>query len=138
MGEVSVMPQAWWVVTPWRSRNSSNTRFGHAAPPTTVRSRLGNRVPVLARYCSNASQTVGTPSATVTRSSLMSWHKVAGSPAARPGSTSPAPTIGAMNGTPQALTWNIGTTGNSVSTARGPSTSAPAPAIACSTVDRWL
>ncbi len=39
-----------------------------------------------------------------------------------------APAIGAANGVPQALTWNIGTTGSTRSLARSPNTSGMATA----------
>ena len=56
----------------------------------------------------------------------------------RPGITSAVPAIGAACGMPQALTWNIGTTGSTRSVERKPSAVAMLTEKACSNVDRWL
>ena len=55
-----------------------------------------------------------------------------------PGNTSFAPTMQAAYGSPQALTWNIGTTGRMESRAEMHMTSGKAAANACSIVERWL
>ena len=55
-----------------------------------------------------------------------------------PGNTSLAPTSGTEYGKPQALTWNIGTTGSTESLADRLSASGKAIAKVCSTVLRWL
>jgi hypothetical protein len=60
---------------------------------------------------------VGTPAAMVTFSDSISCRSECASRCG-PGKTSFAPTIGAANGRPQALTWNIGTTGRSESRER--------------------
>ena len=57
---------------------------------------------------------------------------------AGPGNTSLAPVMAAEYGRPQALTWNMGTTGNTASRALMDSASGKAPARACSMVERWL
>jgi hypothetical protein len=57
---------------------------------------------------------------------------------AGPGNTSLAPVSAAEYGMPQALTWNIGTTGNTESRADRPMTSGSAAAYACRMVERWL
>ena len=46
--------------------------------------------------------------------------------------------MAAEYGRPQALTWNMGTTGNTLSRALMLSASGKAPASACSRVERWL
>ena len=55
-------------------------------------------------------QIVGTPAVNVTCSSVMSWARSPGV-IRGPGMTSRAPVFVEMYGRPQALTWNIGTTG---------------------------
>ena len=57
---------------------------------------------------------------------------------AGPGNTILAPVIAAEYGRPQALTWNIGTTGSTVSRALMLRASGSAPANACNMVERWL
>ena len=52
--------------------------------------------------------------------------------------TSDAPDISAAYGAPQALTWNIGTTGIMRSAARMHIASGALTAKACSSVERWL
>ena len=76
------------------------------------------------------SQIVGTPAANVTRSCSISSSRLGGSRYG-PGNTSFAPTIAAMYGKPHALTWNIGTTGSSVSIAERTRASRAAPRRAC-------
>ena len=49
-----------------------------------------------------------------------------------------APVIAAEYGRPQALTWNIGTTGSTESRALMFSASGIPPANACRMVERWL
>jgi hypothetical protein len=53
-----------------------------------------------------------------------------------PGSTSRAPEVAAAYGRPHALTWNIGTTGMTESSALSPSPSAWLAPIECRTVER--
>ncbi len=88
------------------------------------------------RRSSSASHTVGTPAVNVTRSPVSSSSRLSGS-RNLPGSTSPAPVMGHANGRPHALTWNIGTTGSTVSASRIAKLSAIARPMACSTSDRW-
>ncbi len=95
---------------------------GQAAPPTTVRSRVENFAPFCFRYCSRPIQTVGTPAEKVTFS--VSKSSCSDFPSsAQPGKTSFAPIIGALWHTPQALAWNIGTTGRTQSRAESAITS---------------
>ena len=61
------------------------------------------------------SQTVGTPADMVTPSSLINVANVGPSPILLPGITIFAPATGQAYGLPQALTWNIGTIGNTTS-----------------------
>ena len=80
-------------------------------------------------------QIVGTPAASVTFSDSISSASAAGC-IFGPGSASDAPAITAAWQRPQALAWNIGTTGITTSrslTAAASATSAP---IECSTVER--
>ena len=116
------MPQAWSTRTPYSSANASISMRGQAEPPTTRRFTVSSRVPLERRCCNRPSQTVGTPAEIVTRSAFISSRSEAPS-RCRPGITSVAPAIGAAYGVPQALTWNIGTTGSMRSVARIPSTS---------------
>jgi hypothetical protein len=67
-------------------------------------------------------QMVGTPPAMVTRSRCMRSTSDAGSRCG-PGNTSLAPHMTAQNGSPQALAWNIGTTGKTQSDSPMPSVS---------------
>ena len=55
-----------------------------------------------------------------------------------PGITSLAPTIAALYGMPQALTWNIGTTGKITSRAEQSIASGSAEPKAWSRLERWL
>ena len=118
----SVMPQAWSTRTPYSRPNASISIAGQAEPPQISRRRVSSRPPVARRCCSRPSHTVGTPAETVTLSALLSACRL-GPSSWRPGMTSAAPTIGAAYGVPQALTWNIGTTGITRSMARRPNTS---------------
>ena len=68
---------------------------------------------------------VGTPAAKVTPSASMSSYSDLPS-SAGPGSTSLQPVSGAEYGSPQAFTWNMGTTGMAVSRADSPITSGSA------------
>ena len=57
-------------------------------------------------------------------------------PSWRPGSTSVAPTIGAVKASDQPLAWNIGTTGSTTSRDDRPLQSGSAAMKACSTLER--
>ena len=79
-----------------------------------------SKAPGLAsRYCSTPIQIVGTPPVMVTRSRWNRSTTLAGSRCG-PGITIFAPTIVAPKGMPQALAWNIGTTGIIVSRSQRP------------------
>jgi len=65
-GDISVMPQAWIVSTPYFSRKAVIIDGGQAEPPTTVRCRLSSLLPILSASFSSPSQMVGTPSASDT------------------------------------------------------------------------
>ena len=90
--------------------------FGTADPPTII-SRSWSRFQ-RSGSASSASRiaihTVGTPAVTVTSSSASSSSTLSASRRG-PGSTSPVPAKAAMYGSPQAFTWNMGTTGRIVS-----------------------
>jgi hypothetical protein len=94
---------------------------GTAEPPTYI-ARMAERsnFPGFAsRYCSTPIQMVGTPPVSVTRSVWNRSTRLAGSRCG-PGITSLAPTITQEKGMPQALAWNIGTTGRTTSCSRMP------------------
>ena len=74
-----------------------------------------------ARCGSTPCQMVGTPAVKVTPSSMISFARFSGCIIA-PGMTSEAPAAGAACAIPQALAWNIGTTG--IATSRMPSPNA--------------
>src|SRR5512145_1825881 len=109
-GLISVMPHAWSTCTPYFCWNSLIIAGGQAEPPITVRFIVENFRPLDSMNASNPCQTVGTPAEQVTFSASNSSYSDLPSRCG-PGSTSFAPTIGATYGSPQALTWNIGTTG---------------------------
>ncbi len=133
------MPHAWTIVIPSRSKSRISCS-GAAAPPTIIRSpgRSGH-VPFAAASSASriAIQIVGTPAALVTRSADISSSRLGGSRCG-PHSTRRAPTIAAAYGSPHALTWNIGTTGSSVSARDSPSESGRAATSVCSTVERCV
>ena len=81
------------------------------------------------------SQTVGTPAENVTPSDSNSSYSDLPSSAA-PGNTILAPDSSTEYGRPQALTWNIGTTGSTVSAADTLSAFGIAEPYECSTVER--
>ena len=82
----------------------------------TVRRMVLKFRPLLATCASRPCQTVGTPAENVTPS--LSNSSCSDLPSSHgPGNTSLAPTMQATYGRPQALTWNIGTTGRIVSRA---------------------
>ncbi len=82
------------------------------------------------------SQIVGTPPVQVTRSDWKSSSRLAGSRCG-PGKTCLAPTSVAVKGNPQALAWNIGTTGRTMSSSRIARLSAIAEASEWSAIPRW-
>ena len=82
-------------------------------------------------------QIVGTPAATVTRSSTMR-SAIAGPDRSGPGITRSAPAPTPAWASPQALAWNIGTTGRIRSDSPMPNESAVIAAIVCRNVLRWL
>ena len=80
---------------------------------------------------------VGTPAVQVTFSPERSASRP-GPSRFGPGKTCLAPTIVQVNGNPQALTWNIGTTGMITSLAEKPIESGSAEIREWSTMARWL
>ena len=80
---------------------------------------------------------VGTPAGTVTRSSTMRSASALGERSG-PGMISVAPVATPAWARPQALAWNIGTTGSTRSDSRMPMLSAPVAAKVCSQLERWL
>ena len=82
-------------------------------------------------------QIVGTPAASVTFSVSIS-SAIAGGVICGPGNASAAPAITAACARPQALAWNIGTTGMTVSRSETATVSASIAPIECRTLERWL
>ena len=82
------------------------------------------------------SQMVGTPAVKVTFSEATRPSSEAGSRCG-PGKTCLVPVITAVKGSPQALTWNMGTTGIITSDWLSPSESGSAEASEWSTTARW-
>ena len=80
-------------------------------------------------------QMVGTPAATVTRSSSMSLARATGDRSA-PGITRVAPVATPAWARPQALAWNIGTTGSTTSRSQTPIVSAIITPKVWRTIDR--
>ena len=108
---------------------------GTAEPPMTTRLRVVSWLLVARRCCSSICQTVGTAAEKVTPSVSSSSCTEAPS-SFWPGMTSLAPTAGAEKARPQALAWNIGTTGSTVSVARMPRTSPPIVTRVCRKFER--
>src|SRR5262249_16244161 len=100
-----------------------------------TRSSVGTAFLSSGVWARTACHTVGTPIDSVTPSSA-SIGTSSGGWTCIPAKTSLAPAIAAAYGTPQALTWNMGTTGQMRSVARAPMSDADVNDIACSTVDR--
>jgi len=80
---------------------------------------------------------VGTPAAKVTSSPRIRFTTSAAC-GLRPGNTSLPPNITPANGSPQALTWNIGTNTSALSCCEKPITSAMPMAMVCRYSARWL
>ncbi len=105
MGAVSVMPQAWMMVSPCLS-NPRMRASGAAEPPTTMRTPPGLSAQ---RWGSLSSapwmpiQMVGTPAPMLTCSPAIRSSRLSASRCG-PGKTSLAPTITAAKGRPHALT----------------------------------
>src|SRR5919106_3309891 len=119
-----------------RALCSSNPRIidgGTADPPQPTFRTVVSFLPVALRCASSAIHTVGTPSRHVTFSFSISSVRL-GASRLGPGNTIFAPTQAAEYGTPQALTWNIGTTGRIVSRDEKSSASGSAIAYECRTV----
>jgi hypothetical protein len=89
-----------------------------------------------ARAGSTCIQIVGTPAATVTRSSTIK-SAIAGPERSGPGITSDAPHATAAWASPHALAWNMGTTGRITSDSRAPSESTVIAPMVCKKVLRW-
>ena len=133
-GLASVMPQACTTSTP-SAANRSIITGGQAEPPIPTL-RNGPKLCCSCRVQSRSPiQTVGTPAVMVTPSRVIRPCRLTGS-SLGPGRTSLAPTITAAYGSPQALTWNIGTTGMTHSAAASPNVSGMATIMACSTHER--
>ena len=134
-GLVSVMPQPWVTGMPILARKPSDSARGTAEPPHTRARRLERSWPSMAS--SRPIQMVGTPAATVTFSPSSSRSRPAAERSG-PGMIRSAPVATHTWGRPQALTWNIGTTGRMRSRSEQASMSALVEAKACSHDDRWL
>ncbi len=129
------MPQACRIGSPSCSRYASDSALGTAEPPHGI-----DRKALVSRPCSSGStciQIVGTPAPTVTRSSTM--RSASALPErSGPGITSDAPAATAAWASPQALAWNIGTTGITTSASRTASESTVIAPNVCRNVLRWL
>ncbi len=124
------MPQAWTTRMPWRSSKPRIRAGGQAEPPmTTVRRQVTSRC-LASSSASSPCQMVGTAAPMVGRTvSIISasgagWRK-------RSGISSQAPAMKAACGRPQALTWNIGTTGSVMSREVSANASAVLTCIEC-------
>ena len=138
-GDISVMPQAWMTSTP----NSSSKRAHHRRRAGRAADhRAASRVRTSA--CRPAMVDQAQPhrrhaGAMVTPSRLPSARRAICRPGAGRGKTSLAPIIARHTGMPQALTWNIGTTGRMTSLPLDRfRPSGRARRQACSSVERWL
>ncbi len=98
---VSVMPHRQIILKPWRSNPRISTSEG-AAPPTNMRTGQENfhRPGLFSSASRTPNQTVGTPSATVTRSCSIRSRIPSGS-AKGPGRTTFDPANAEVNGIPQ-------------------------------------
>src|SRR5678816_4415746 len=116
-----------------RVRHPSDSARGTAEPPHGM-SRNDD-----ASFPSSSGRTpiqiVGTPAATVTRSSTIS-DAMAAADRSGPGITKLAPAATALCARPHALAWNIGTTGRIVSASLTPKLSASIVAIVWRYVER--
>src|SRR5207248_1753183 len=129
-GLISVMPQACLHATPYSFWNASIMAGGHAEPPTTTDFSVEKRSPLSFAYASRPSHTLGTPAEAVTFSRSNSPYRLLPS-RPEPGNTSFAPFSVPKYGMPQALTWNIGTTGRITERAEQLKTSGSDAAYAC-------
>ena len=80
---------------------------------------------------------VGTPAVKVTFSFTIRSASALGC-IIEPGMTMAAPEAGPAWAMPQALAWNIGTTGMALSRMPRPNALGATTAIVCSTVERWV
>ena len=102
------------------------------SPPASASAGLP---PVARRCCSSICQTVGTAAEKVTPSvSISSWIDAPSS--FWPGITSLQPTAGQEKARPQALAWNIGTTGSTTSRLERPITSCCSVTSVCRKLER--
>ena len=108
---------------------------GTAEPPITTRLSVESLAPVSRRWVSRPSQTVGTAAEKVTPS-VSSSSCTEGPSSFWPGITSLQPAAAQENVRPQALAWNIGTTGSTVSRADSPITSTPRVTRVCRKFER--
>jgi hypothetical protein len=136
-GDISVMPQACSTSTPYTSLKAVIMAGGQAEPPITVRlsvrelQLVGLHVP---QHHLPHRRHAGGKGDFFTFDQFEDGLAVHG----RARKHHLAPVMAAEYGRPQALTWNIGTTGSTESRALMFSASGMAPAKACSMVERWL
>lgn len=121
-GVISVEPQAVMIGMSNSRRKYSITAAGVAEPPSMMARTLDR-----SRRWRLSSVIMSMPmltaaAANVTRSACIR-SRIAGACGRAPGNTILAPMQAAANGRPQALAWNIGTTGSRVSRSRMSSTS---------------
>ncbi len=136
-GEVSVIPHACTMVSPWRSSNARIIDGGHAEPPLTRVFRLDTSRGRASSSASSPCQMVGTPAVNVGRSASIISASGAGC-RKRSGISIDAPAMKAACGRPQAFTWNIGTTGRQMVAGFSPNASAPLTWRECRYTERWL
>ncbi len=127
-----------------RRRAPRTSGSWRAAPPSRRRSAVRARSPTgrARRGCARCSRT-GPATRWARPARNCSVPRAAGDRCSRPtdagpGSTSLAPFMAPAQGTPQALTWNSGTTGSTLSRGDMAKPSAAQAVKECSTVERWL
>ena len=103
------MPHACRIGRPTCARHASDSARGTAEPPQITERRLLVSLPTSSG--STPIQIVGTPAATVTRSSAIN-AATAGAERSGPGITSDAPAATHACASPHAFAWNIGTIGS--------------------------
>ena len=118
-GAISVMPHAWTIAQRRARSKRAIIDSGTAEPPTSMRGCSTDRtcpgwLEVLQHAHPDRRHAAGEGDALA----LEQIDEARAGRDAGPGNTSFAPTIIAANGKPQALAWNIGTTGSTASRSR--------------------
>ena len=123
-GEVSVMPQACTILRPCFFSKPSIIYCGAAAPPTTVRAQRAEIVALFFQQSEQAQPERGHAGGEGDFLGLDQLGQIARLSSAGRERPILLPTIAQANGVPQAMTWNIGTTGRKISRSHRPSESA--------------